>query len=85
MCVACDCRCGGTGLVRVHSHEDYGVSFESEACDCLVGRGRICEDGSCGEADEHYRLRGVLKRIADGRDAWAAGVARDALGSGDVE
>lgn len=38
----CD-RCGDTGLVRVHSHEDYGVSFESEACDCPAGLAQVCE------------------------------------------
>jgi hypothetical protein len=31
--------CGDTGFVRVHSPEDYGVSFESEGCEaCRFGR-----------------------------------------------
>jgi len=31
-------HCGDTGLVRVHGYEDYGVSFESEACEhCPAG------------------------------------------------
>jgi hypothetical protein len=36
--------CADTRLVRVHSHEDYGVSFESEWCpDCVTLCG-FCED-----------------------------------------
>jgi DnaJ-class molecular chaperone len=35
---ACE-DCGGTGSVRVHSHEDYGVSFECEGCEPCGGTG----------------------------------------------
>jgi DnaJ-class molecular chaperone len=31
--------CGGTGSVRVHGPEDYGVSFESEECEGCDGTG----------------------------------------------
>lgn len=35
--VACE-ECGDTGLVRAYGAEDYGVSFESEACErCAAG------------------------------------------------
>ncbi len=37
-------RCGDTGLVRVHGPEDYGVSFESEACDCPIGEALVASD-----------------------------------------
>lgn len=32
-------KCGGSGSVRVHGHEDYGVSFESEECEACGGTG----------------------------------------------
>lgn len=31
--------CGGTGSVRVHGPEDYGISFESEECASCMGLG----------------------------------------------
>jgi hypothetical protein len=38
-------HCGDTGSVRVYSHEDYGVSFESEYCEsCDYGRSLITAD-----------------------------------------
>jgi hypothetical protein len=38
-------HCGDTGSVRVHSHEDYGVSFECEYCEhCDLGRGLIAAE-----------------------------------------
>lgn len=39
-----DCEsCGDTGLVRTYGAEDYGISFESEACDCEAGMRELCE------------------------------------------
>jgi hypothetical protein len=32
--------CGGSGVVRVHAPEDYGVSFESDECRDCYGTGR---------------------------------------------
>lgn len=44
--------CGDTGSVRVHSHEDYGVSFESELCSaCRYGRALIAAEQA--EAELH--------------------------------
>lgn len=32
-------RCGGSGSMRVHAAEDYGVSFECEDCEACAGTG----------------------------------------------
>lgn len=51
--------CAGTGLVRVHGAEDYGVSFESEYCeDCDYGRALIRIEQL--EADLHDAKRGAV-------------------------
>jgi hypothetical protein len=45
-------HCGGTGSARVHGAQDYGVSFECEACEhCLAGMARICESAGHAFAD----------------------------------
>ena len=64
--ISCE-RCGDTGLVRVHSHEDYGVSFESEACEhCPAGLEHLdpLERAERAEA-EVERLRDKLKQLHD--------------------
>lgn len=38
--------CGGTGSVRVHSHEDYGISYESEECASCWGTGEELPAGA---------------------------------------
>ena len=49
-----ECKtCGDTRSVRVHSHEDYGVSFECESCpDC-------CDCEGCFEAKATHKIAGV--------------------------
>jgi hypothetical protein len=59
----CLCRhCGDTGLVTSRSHEDYCISFESEACEhCANGRAQMfvkpCED--CGNAEAECDINGM--------------------------
>jgi DnaJ-class molecular chaperone len=38
--VACEV-CNGIGSIRVHSHEDYGVSFECDECNDCLGAGTV--------------------------------------------
>ena len=49
-----DCeRCGDTGSIRVHSYEDYGISFECESCP------ECCDCEGCFEAKATHKIAGV--------------------------
>lgn len=62
-----DCEtCGDTGSVRVHSWEDYGVSFECESCpDCM------CEE--CAERPHTHDINGM--KVCE--DCWERGMGID--------
>lgn len=55
-------NCGGTGLVRVHGAEDYGVSFESELCEHCGGTGvdvealKAAYRGAVAQAEKWKRI-----------------------------
>lgn len=47
-------KCGDTGSVRVHSHEDYGISFECEYCqDCELGQSLIQDEQKAWQEIEY--------------------------------
>lgn len=49
-------KCADTGFVIVHGPEDYGVSFESEACECEIGQSYVrAEESLCGCGHGDYR------------------------------
>jgi DnaJ-class molecular chaperone len=64
--------CGGTGSVRVHGAEDYGVSFECEQCEHCGGTGTDVEAlhdayrGAVERADAAEREAARLRTVNDG-------------------
>lgn len=56
--------CGDTGLVRIQSHEDYGVSFESETCEaCDYGQALIAADEAEAEVERLRERLAVAERV----------------------